>query len=55
MKRFYCIECKRVKRVRVYPPSVTTPEAVKPTDRIGVCKWHVDVRVDYSKLRKVGA
>jgi len=40
MVRFYCTICKRVKRVRVYPPSVSVfGDDVR--SREGVCKWHV--------------
>lgn len=52
MKRFYCTVCKKFKRVRVMPASVVTPHAPKPEDRKGVCKWHVNVVVDYDKLNR---
>ncbi len=40
MKRFYCTVCKRVKRVRRIPASVTTPNAEKVTERTGECVYH---------------
>lgn len=56
MKRFYCTICKKYKRVRQYPPSVVNPHETNPQHRTGVCKWHVNVVVEYNKLnRKVSA
>jgi hypothetical protein len=45
MKRFYCTECKRVKRVRQYPTSVIFGSPDIPTNRIGHCDYHITGRV----------
>ncbi len=49
MKRFYCTICKKFKRVRNMPVNVKTPNAPKPEDRIGTCKWHVTGDVTYTR------
>jgi hypothetical protein len=49
MKRFYCKVCKKIKRVRHIPPNTVTPQAFKPTDRIGVCDHHILSTNFYSK------
>lgn len=41
MKRFYCITCGRVKRVRNLPEEMLTPaNTVKVSERAGVCDYH---------------
>ncbi len=40
MKRFYCITCKKVKRVQHWPSFITDVNAVSPIDRKGECNWH---------------
>lgn len=40
MKRFFCKQCKKVKRVRNIPSKTITPNAPKPVDRIGICDRH---------------
>lgn len=41
MKRFFCVTCGRVKRVRTLPEEMITPiETIKITDRAGVCDHH---------------
>lgn len=54
MKRFYCSVCKRIKRARRYPVSISDTRATKPQDRIGECDWHRTVSAAKSvKQRKV--
>lgn len=52
MRRFFCTECKKVKRVRRMPSSVATPEADAVTDRIGQCSFHTET-VSRGKVRIV--
>ena len=40
MRRFYCSVCQKIRHVRVMPANVITPESDKPTERIGLCRWH---------------
>lgn len=41
MKRFYCVTCGRVKRVRTLPEEMLTPiETIKISERAGVCDYH---------------
>jgi hypothetical protein len=40
MKRFYCTECKRIKRVRNYPSNVKNVQSTNVTERQGTCNWH---------------
>jgi hypothetical protein len=40
MRRFYCVVCKRVRRVRVIPTSTKNTNAENPEARIGQCRWH---------------
>jgi hypothetical protein len=56
MKRFYCTVCQKFKRVRQMPANVTTPNAPKPEDRKGQCKWHAGAGYTRNTLHaKVGA
>jgi hypothetical protein len=40
MKRFYCTECRRVKRVQKWPHDVQAYTSINVMDRIGTCNWH---------------
>lgn len=53
MKRFYCIECKKVKRVQKWPIAMLHPAsnveinpkiglALNPNERIGKCNRHLE-------------
>lgn len=56
MKRFYCTECKKVKRVRVYPASVGNSQyATKPEDRVGQCTRHLSESYNRTIRNKVSA
>ena len=55
MKRFFCSICKRTIRVRKLPPTIDTPNAVKVTDRVGVCRSHEGKWESAQVARKVGA
>ena len=52
MKRFYCTECKKIKRVRVIPLSVKQPEAEDVMERTGKCKWHSRNQTNQSMNRQ---
>ena len=40
MKRFFCVTCKSVKRVRTLPLEINDIYSNIPSDRIGRCDWH---------------
>lgn len=43
MKRFYCVVCKRVKRVRLMPDNVRNADAIDVRAREGECRRHASV------------
>lgn len=53
MKRFYCTICKKIKRVRNLPPTIKTPNADNPTDRIGQCSYHPTSKTYINNERKL--
>lgn len=57
MKRFFCIVCNKVKRVRQIPANVETPHAPKVEDRRGACKWHTEASatLDFNRKNRVSA
>jgi len=53
LKRFYCTICKRVKRVRVIPDSVTKyGDDVRM--REGLCAWHTNSRFNSIEFKMKG-
>jgi hypothetical protein len=50
MKRFFCTECKKVRRVRNVPRDVNVIGDGKPHQRLGVCRWHNNQRVSRASL-----
>jgi len=50
MKRFFCKVCKKQKRVRRMPDSVTQAQAYNVTERVGMCSWHVIGRVHVPRI-----
>jgi hypothetical protein len=46
MKRFFCVICKRIKRVRVLPSDVQHYDVIEnPINRTGTCRFHTGTRV----------
>lgn len=45
MFRFYCSECKSVKRVQHKPNVIKDESLDNPTDRIGICDSHSRVYI----------
>ena len=45
MFRFYCSECKSVKRVQHIPKVIKDESLGNPTDRIGICDSHSRVYI----------
>jgi hypothetical protein len=49
MKRFFCVICKRIKRVRVLPSDVQHYDVIEnPINRTGTCRFHSGSRVKSS-------
>jgi hypothetical protein len=55
MKRFFCSECKRIRRQRRWPRDVVNEHSERVTERIGTCNIHLEdrpaFRVDNARAR----
>lgn len=45
MKRFYCVVCKRIKRVRKLPILIERADSIDPALRVGECNHHREPRI----------
>jgi hypothetical protein len=61
MKRFFCVVCKKMKRVQRWPVMIQNVESDTPQDRVGACNRHTNtrsssaLRVARPVSRKMGA
>ena len=55
MKRFYCVICKKVKRVQKYPTTIIDTTHINPAKRIGSCARHATTQHELYNIVMKGA